>query len=558
MKALLQHLDPRHLMLASLAMSAQVWAQPMPTTVPSAGSLLSEDMNTSPPPIRPQSPVHVEPPDPALPSTGDVRVMVHRLELEGLDAEEIPALLLMLGPVQGTHDFASMRRIAEQVTELMRSRGHPFAQAYLPPQSLENGVLRVAVLPGRWGTVVATGDPTLAIPAQAWLSGLRPGALIVGADLDRSLLLLDDLPGVDLQATLRPGQEIGSGDLAVALTEANRWTGEVGINNHGNRYAGREKLFANASASHWLTLGDQISASVAGNDQRTWQSALSYGAPLGTMGWRGQVGWSQSNYTLGKEFSELQAHGKADVFSTSLAYPLIRTETQNLRMQVGLQLKRLRDEQDATESRWSKTLHSVPFTISGDWQGDTGVTWGQITFTRGDLKLDQALTDWDSTTAQSAGSFSKINLDLMRLEHLSSRWSLYARLSGQWASKNLDASEKLVLGGPYAVRGWASGQAAGDQGWLLQLEMRHTIVLPSQRIEPYVFVDGGQIKINRKPWDDGTRSASVSAAGVGIRWSLGHAYLDTAWGKRHPGNTGLSNSTESSHQAWITLGWRWP
>ena len=60
----------------------------------------------------------------------------------------------------------------------------------------------------------------------------------------------------------------------------------------------------------------------------------------------------------------------------------------------------------------------------------------------------------------------------MRLQGVTDTLSLYAAFNGQVASKNLDNSEKMGLGGPAGVRAYPTGEAYGDQGYILNLEAR--------------------------------------------------------------------------------------
>ncbi|MGC8074554.1 ShlB/FhaC/HecB family hemolysin secretion/activation protein, partial [Salmonella enterica] len=53
---------------------------------------------------------------------------------------------------------------------------------------------------------------------QATLDGLQSGAVIEDEALNRSLLLLSDVPGVGVAATLEPGAAVGSSDVTVNTT----------------------------------------------------------------------------------------------------------------------------------------------------------------------------------------------------------------------------------------------------------------------------------------------------------------------------------------------------
>ena len=71
------------------------------------------------------------------------------------------------------------------------------------------------------------------------------------------------------------------------------------------------------------------------------------------------------------------------------------------------------------------------------------------------------------------------------------------------ASKNLDISEKMELGGMYGVRAYPEGEAYADEGVLLTLEARQQVPLPAGatgQLHLAAFIDAGTVKPNHKPW----------------------------------------------------------
>lgn len=101
--------------------------------------------------------------------------------------------------------------------------------------------------------------------------------------------------------------------------------------------------------------------------------------------------------------------------------------------------------------------------------------------------------------------------------------ALYAGVAVQWASKNLDSSEKFVLGGPQGVRAFPSGEASGDEGWLLNIEWRREI---DRNLRLIAFVDRGEILLHRNPWPNWTTATptldnryALAGAGASLVWT---------------------------------------
>ncbi|WP_426337992.1 ShlB/FhaC/HecB family hemolysin secretion/activation protein [Pseudoduganella sp. S-14] len=465
-------------------------------------------------------------------------------------------LLRELGPVVGkTFDFAGLSALADKLSAYYRAAGYPFARAYLPQQDLQQGVLRIEVLEGRYGSITANGDKSLSPAAQHFLSPLKPGSVIESHELERVTLILDDQPGVHSVPVVRPGKEVGTGDLAIEVQRDHRYAGEIGLDNNGTRYTGRTRAHASLDIDSPFTLGDQISLQGMYTNEQMWFGSAAYALPLGATGLRGRIGYSRSYYALADSFAALNATGTANVSSAGLSYPLVRSQRRNITLSATLEHKRLRDQQGATDSNSDKSSNSVPIAVNFDVRDNLlrgGVTYGAVSWTPGRLSLDGALLETDAATARSAGRFSKLNLDLARIQSVAEHVDVYGRLSAQWASKNLDSSQKFGLGGRNGVRAYPGGEGYGDAGALLQLEVRYA----AGAFMPYLFYDAGRITSNREPWTSDSNHRTLAGAGVGLRYDnrAFNASLIAAWRTR--GGEPRSEPHHSQPMAWLNVGYR--
>ena len=87
-----------------------------------------------------------------------------------------------------------------------------------------------------------------------------------------------------------------------------------------------------------------------------------------------------------------------------------------------------------------------------------------------DLKGPADYVKVNAATIDTAGRYAKL-WGQVEFQQPLARWSfLTLRLSGQSASRNLDSSEKFLLGGFNGVRAYPEGEAAGDNAWLARLD----------------------------------------------------------------------------------------
>lgn len=521
---------------------------------PDAGQTLQQLQ----PPIaapRESQPLKIQAPlDSAPIAPGGAAVILNTVKLSGNSVFSEETLRAALGDVTGkTFDLAGLRGLAQRITDVYQAGGYPFARAILPPQDLANGDLRIEVIEGRYGVVQAQGDDSvLAQQASAFLDGLLPGSVIASAPLERAALLLDDLPGIQTSATMRPGTQAGTGDLIVQVARDQRVRGDIGLDNAGSRYTGKNRVRANVDINSSFLLGDQLAVRALLSEEKLWLGSLGYSLPLGTSGLRGNVGYSHTSYELAKEFASLHANGTAKVASAGLSYPILRSQKANLTLIATYQSKDLHDNRDSTRTYESKSSQSMPLALQFDYRDAfDGITYGSASWTPGKLKLDAGLTAVDDY--KSNGRFHKINLDVVRLQSLPAGFNLMAHLSWQQANKNLDSSEKLSLGGASGVHAYPSGEATGDEGGLAQLELRYD----AGAYTPYAFMDAGRITVNAKPVAAGDNRRSLSGGGLGLRYQRQAWSADVALAWRSIGGRSLSETnSDPKPRVWLNVEYR--
>src|SRR5690606_19612303 len=153
------------------------------------------------------------------------------------------------------------------------------------------------VVEGRYGQVRAQGE--MVEQAERFLADLQPGAVIAAPGLERATLLLADQPGIQVSSLLHPGQETGTGDLIVEVARDRRVRGELGVDNHGNRYTGAYRARALLQADSAFMLGDQFLGRLLYTDEKLWLGSVGYSMHLGTNGLRASLGYSRTYYELG-------------------------------------------------------------------------------------------------------------------------------------------------------------------------------------------------------------------------------------------------------------------
>jgi hemolysin activation/secretion protein len=158
----------------------------------------------------------------------------------------------------------------------------------------------------------------------------------------------------------------------------------------------------------------------------------------------------------------------------------------------------------------------------------------------------------DEATRRTQGSYSVLRASAAWWEPLGPNFSFSASLSAQVAGKNLDSSEKIYLGGPRGVRAYPIEEAGGDEGQILNLELRWRAVQARERggwdCTLFGFFDAGHVVLNKSIWPgwntgnaDLPNQYALKGLGLGLRFDVAqNAKIDLVAARKVGDNPGKS------------------
>jgi hemolysin activation/secretion protein len=474
---------------------------------------------------------------------------VEKINITGATAFKPKRLQVLVSQYAGhSASLADLRQGAANITRFYRAHGYPLARAYVPSQEVHEGVVEIRVLEGHYGKLLIEDEAGVSKGlVRRLLRNTTKSNLIQSGPLERDLLLLQDLQGVVATATLRPGTEVGTADLIVHLTPGRHFQSSVDIDNFGNTYTGQWRGGLGFTGSNLAGFGDQLAIrGVFTNQHGVMYGRASYQLPVDVV----RIGASvaRTDYTLGKQFAELDARGSATLGSVFIQYPVIRSLNASVDTQVAYTYSNLKDDVKATFTTNPRTSREVALSISGNLRNESGISAATLSYVRGSLNIrDASAREIDEATARTDGRFDKITATALHLHNLAWGLHLYAAVSGQRAGKNLDPAEKFSLGGPDGVRAYPQGEGVGDSGVLGTVELRHST-------GPFLFFDAGYIDTNRDPFLPGSNSETLRGAGVGFNLSMFDGVrLRASWAWRL-GESPAQSAPESPSRGWIQVG----
>src|SRR6202042_3261462 len=116
------------------------------------------------------------------------------------------------------------------------------------------------------------------------------------------------------------------------------------------------------------------------------------------------------------------------------------------------------------------------------------------------------------------GDYTKVAMQVSRIQEIKGPISLFGLLKGQWAFNPLLASEQFSFGGSQLGRGYDVAEIIGDKGAAGSLELRYNLAIERfaiQGIQLYAFYDAGMMWNYYKIGGTPTKQSGIST-GAGM------------------------------------------
>ena len=509
-----QTLLPLLLLLGSAVAHAQT----------SAGQLLQQNRELEPmPPVLPDAtrepaPVELKP---LAPKPDQLTFVVKQFVFVGNSKVSSAELQSIVADLIGKPiTFDDLKRATDAITEYYREQGW-LVRVILPQQDITDGTVTLRIVEAKLGGIKINNQSKRVSDArvEAWIYGRIPQDSELSLDqLDHALLTLNDLPDVAVVGSLQEGAKPGDTILLITVTDKPLFNGQVAVDNYGSSSSGTVRGSALVNVNGPLGIGDQVSV-YGMYSQGNNYGRLSYTLPVGNSGLRVGVNGSSMSYrVLNNSFNSLFNNGFANTGGVEATYPIIRTRPMNL---IGLlnwnysQFRNWSNGKSIPENSYDTNVTQIG--ASGnliDGIGGGGLNTASLIGSFGDIGKDA----WQNSgqLIGVAGTFAKLRYAANRNQALTESLSFYLGVSGQLASKNMDSSEQLYLGGPMNVRAYASGQGAASQGNLTTAELRQNLPYQTQLTAFYDMANVQQWKFNTQ--NIATNNYILQGYGASLGW----------------------------------------
>ena len=353
--------------------------------------------------------------------------------------------------------------------------------------------------------------------------------------LEKALLILNDYPSLNVNASLKAGKEPGTTDVLATVTDKFPVSGSIFYDNYGTSMTSKNRLGFGLNLGNLLTSGDTLDLwGLTGLDQID-VNALSYGrveynAPIGIYGTKAGVYYAHNLYQAFGDVSPLGLKGNADIAGVYVSHPLIRTMNSTLTARLGFDYKDVH-EYTLQEITAKDNVRVGTFGLAYDSTDRFfGKNFADLTYhqgIRGFLEGNGA-NDENTSRLGSDGSFNKITGDIIRIQELPmipGYNHLLLKGSGQYSSDPLVIVEQFLIGGAGSVRGFNPAEKTGDIGYSLTAEAVFSPFFADNTIfgqkvgstiQYALFIDHGYVRKNM-PQPGDYQQAYLTGIGGGLR-----------------------------------------
>lgn len=486
----------------------------------------------------------------AEPQFAATRFTLKNVDFQGADAIDRALLADSFAQYIGTEQsVAVICDIRDRAASALRAKGY-LAAVQVPPQSIKDGVVQLDLLVARISSVQIRGDagPSENLLAR-YIDKIASAPVFNSREAERYLLLMQDIPGLDVRLALRPANGTQGdviGEFSVVRTPV---YADLAVQNLGSRAVGRFGGLASVRLNGLTGLGDETVISgfttLDFDEQQVLQIGHNFklGSEGLTIGGNFTYSWSEPSVGLDGALDS-----ETLVADLNLTYPLIRSQASNLFGTLGFEYI----DQDVrfagaplTEDVLSVLYGRLGFSAVHipSISGRGGYTINEPKWAvAGDIEVRQGLGILGASDGCGPGLIRCLTPDAIFPSRIEGDPTAFVfRASAQFEYRPVpevtlafaprvqyspDAllAYEEISGGNFTVgRGFDPGAIIGDSGVSARTELRYGSMIPSgpgeSAFQPFAFFDAAFVW-NEDTAFNGLDPQELYSVGAGLRANI--------------------------------------
>lgn len=429
-----------------------------------------------------------------------------------------------------------INRLKREIILYYRAHHHPLVMVLVPEQRVDNRVLQLIIVEACLGKVIVEGNCFSPPPYFCNQLTVRPGQRINERILLEDVSWMNTNPFRRVNVMFTPGEENGTTDIILRMTERRPWRIYAGADNTGTQQLSEQRFFIGTNIVNVFRPDNifsyQYTTSPNFNKFQSHTFQFVYPLPCrDTLSFFG--GYATANPDIDPFFAESKTSQMSGRY-TNPQWWAIGGWLSQFNFDIGYDYKTLNSNLFFGEDNLPVTANTVWINqfVGGiqcasngnSYRAQTGF---ELFWSPGQLMDNQSDADYNSLRPGATAHYfyGKIAASYEVLLPYCACFWVQGRL--QLANANLLASEQFSLGGYNTVRGYNERIVNGDNAYCLNLELRthpfHVInyrKLSQDSLVLLTFLDLGQA------WDHEQipgfpKSQFLAGIGCGLRYHVG-------------------------------------
>lgn len=455
------------------------------------------------PPTQPGADVQVDVQRPAPPGADvlKARLTPRKFDIEGVQSIRFQEVAALFAPLIGESlTVADLVERSQRATELYKRERYALSFFFVPVQDFRNGVVRIVAVEGHVQTVRIEGNPGKAEARLREIAEqIRHEKPLRTSTFELVTALLGRLPGIGIQVQVQlPANTDGASTLVI---QARHKPYDVAVGLETRKPYPRAVV--TGVLNDPLVPGSQLGASTllstADDDN---YNALHYEQFVGSQGWSVKGSLSQYRGNPAEQLGgQLQRSTAVERAELAASIPLRLSRESSWVASMGLYgvdtRDRISNPTSGAELVDDAQVRAVFGQLSYAVQKPDDSMQVTLKLTHG-LNALGAHAGITSNVPSLSGpsavklAFARLQAEVNHQHRFANRFGTAVSFAVQHSPHNLPGSEKVSFGGNRFARGYGPGEAVGDSGWGLGLELNRSYALDSawlRQWQPYVLLE---------------------------------------------------------------------
>ena len=221
--------------------------------------------------------------------------------------------------------MSDLNDMINRINELYLNKGFVTDRAYLPEQTIENGKLRIALLEGKVGDVVISGNRWTKSSHIKNRLDMREGEIFNIQKLENNILVYNRYnDNISIKGNLTAGNKTGTTDISIQTEEKAPYHLTAVVDNAGRETIGKNRAGLIAGHDSLFGYRDKLSVGIYAN-RYSYTPFIDYNIPINKADGRLGISFSHNNAEIGRgDYRDFNIESRSQNYSIYYSHPIIR------------------------------------------------------------------------------------------------------------------------------------------------------------------------------------------------------------------------------------------